>query len=209
MRDKFFVAANPTYGTAVAINADPGAIAATEGMLSIYNAATTSSNPNTIIVPQYIKLVNHVIGASGTNFTLKFSTDTANRYSSGGSTLTGNSTWAKTGLTRKTSGATIKFGDLTLAAATSEAQVGQVTIHWKTIAQSVGDIYLITFGDTATNSALVSAAAATAQTYHHSLQQVFLGRGASLICQPVSASAASTAATFLVEVGYLELKRSD
>jgi hypothetical protein len=205
--DMFFVGSNPTYGTAVAINKDPAAIAATEGMFCLNNAASASSLPNTRVCPTYIKLTTHVIGASGSNFTLKLSTDIINRYSSGGSAIAGKNTIAGADVTRRTPKGTCYFGDLTLAAASSEVQVGETTVHWKTIAQSVGDVYMFTFGDMPMPSALVSAAAATAQTYHFPLSPVFLKKGGSLIIQPLSASAATTAATFLVEVGWIEYKR--
>jgi hypothetical protein len=198
---------NGTFRTGIAINADPGAIAATEGMLCITNSATATSLPNTGIVPAYIKLVTKVVGASGTDFSIRFATDTADRYSSGGSTLTGNQTYVGSQVTRRTSKATIKFGDLTLAAATAEKAAGQVTFHSATAAQIVGDQYLITFGNYQMPSALISASAA--QTYSQAVSPVIIDRGACLIAQPFSTSAASTAANFEVEVGYYEVKRGD
>lgn len=202
-----FVAVNGTFRTGIAINTDPGAIAATEGMLSIYNSATASSLPNTKIVPAYIKLVTKVVAASGTDFSIKLAVDTANRYSSGGTALTGNQTLVGSAVTRRTTKATIYFGDLTLAAATSEKTVGQVTFHSATASQIVGDQFLITFGNYAMPSALISASAA--QTYSQSVMPVVLEYGSCLIAQPFETSAATTAANFEVEIGYYELFRGD
>ncbi len=206
-----YVAANGTFRTGIAINADPAAIAATEGMMSIYNSASrlSGSNNNTIIIPQYLKMVTKVVGASGTDFSLRFATDVINRWSSGGSALTGRETYVDTisSFTRRTSKATIKFGDLTLAAVSSEVQVGQVTLHAATAAQVVGDQFLITWGDFVAPQALLSPSAA--QSFSHSVQQCAIGSGSSLIIQPFSTSAASTAANFEVEFGYKEIKRGD
>jgi len=207
----FFVGYNTTFRTGLAINTDPGAIAATEGMLSIYNSAsrTETKNSKTHIIPCYIKLVTKVVGASGTDFSIRLANDTAIRYSSGGSALTTNQTYVDTisSFSRRTSKATIYFGNLTLAAATSEKQVGQVTFHSATAAQIVGDQYLITFGNFQMPSALVSTSAA--QTYSQSVMPVVLGPGTSLIAQPFSTSAATTEANFEVEIGYYEVERND
>lgn len=206
-----YVAMNATFGTAIAINADPGAIAATEGTLSIHNSAsrTGDSTRNTIIVPQYIRLICTVIPASGTTLLFRFANDVINRYSSGGSTLTPTETYVDTttSFARRTSKATIKFGDLTLAAASSEKQVGQAQMHSATVSGVIGDQYLITFGDYGNSNALMSASAA--QAYTHNCQKIYLGPGTSLIMQTVSASAATTAGQYYVEVGYQEIKRGD
>lgn len=202
----FYAAMNPTFRTGIDINADPGAIAATEGMMTIFNSGVNRLGPNAIIIPQYLKLVTKVKGASGTDFSIRLATDLVNRYSSGGSQLTGNETYAAKSLTRRTSRATIYFGDLTLAAATSEKIVGQVTFHSATTSQIVGDRYMIRFGDPDLPSALVSAAAA--QTQIETVQPVVLRPGGCLILQPFSTSAASTAAQFEVELGYMEINNS-
>jgi hypothetical protein len=208
-RRKYYVAHNATFRTGLNINADPGAIAATEGMMSVYNSAsrTSGSNKNTLIVPQYLKLVTKVVGASGTDFSIRIANDNTNRYSSGGASLTVSETYVDTftSFARRTSKATVKFGDLTLAAASSEKQVGQVTLHSATAAQVVGDQYLIVWGDPTIHSALLSASAA--QSYTQNVQQIVIAPGCSMILQPFSTSAASTAAQFEVEFGFLEIKR--
>ena len=204
-----YVGYNPTFGTAIAINADPGAIAATEGTLSIYNSATTSSNANTIVIPQYIKLICTVIPASGTTMLFRFANDVIERYSSGGTALTTNETFVstQTGFARRTPKAEIKFGDLTLAAASSEKQVGQLQTHSATASGVIGDQYLFRFGDAIGPDALLSASAAQGQV--HGLQEIALARGCSLIMQVVSASAATTGGSYYAEVGWQEIKRGD
>lgn len=204
-----FVANNATFGTAIAINADPGAIAATEGTLSLYNSAsrTGTTGKNTIIIPQYIKMFCNVVPASGTTLRVRFAVDVIKRYSSGGGALTVNETYSDTttGFARHTGYGQVYFGDLTLAAASSEVQVGQHLLHSATAAGIIGDQYLFVFDEPRNSNALMSASAAQAST--HNNQFVALGPGCSLIMQVVSASAASTAGTYEVEVGWREIKR--
>jgi len=210
-RRVFYVANNGTFRTGIDINADPTAISATEGMFSVYNSAsrTSGSNKNTLIVPMYLKLVVKTAAGSGTDFSMRIANDTINRWSSGGTALTPNETYVDTlsGFARRTSKATIKFGDLTLAAASSEKQIGQVTWHSATTSGIAGSQFLLTWGDTPQPSALISATAA--QTFHQGVQPTVIGPGCTMIIQPFETSAATTKANFEVEFGYAEVKRGD
>ena len=207
---KFYVGSN-TVGTAIATNTDPIAIAATEGMLSIYNSASTTGddNRNTIIMPLYIKLVCTVINASSTDFSMRVATDTIQRYSTGGTQLTMNSTFVNSdtaGAARPTAVGEVYFGDLTLAAVSSEAQIGQVVVRAGGSAQGqvVGDEYLIGFGNYQ-NSGNTTLSAAASKSMTKNLSPVFLGPGSSLIVQPLATAGAATGASFNVEVGVIEL----
>jgi hypothetical protein len=204
-KDKFFVA-NSAVGTPIAINADPTAIAATEGMMTVYNAATAASAPNTDIIPIALRLTAVTAATNGTTFDVKFSLDAKNRYSSGGTTITGTPTLISTTKTALTSKATVNFGDVTMAAASSEKVIDYVEVHSATAAQVAGDQYLFTFGNWGGSSALMSASAR--QNYHFSLPPVFIERGCTMYLQPLSASA-SAAATFIVNFVWIEGKRGD
>ena len=212
-KDKFYVASNPTYRTAIAINADPTAIAATEGCFSLFNTAVrtaaTSSNPNTVIIPLYIKMYCTVAAASATDWSFRLALDVKERYSSGGTALTVKNTFVDTltSFTAKTAKGEAYFGNLTLVAAGTESQVGNAKFHSATAGALVGDEYLITFGDWGGSSALLSASAA--QSYHHANSPVFIGPGCSLIMQPFGTSAATTAAQFEVECSWIEARRGD
>lgn len=201
-----YVAYNTTFRTGIDLNADPTAIAATEGMLSIYNSDTTG---NTIIVPQYMKLVTKTAAGSGTDFSIRFANDVIERYSSGGSALTMNETYVDnaTSFTRRTPKAEIYFGDLTLAAASSEKQVGQATFHSATASQIVGDQFVVAFGEALPGAMLISASAAARYTEVVPLTPI--GPGCSLIAQPFETSAATTEANFEVEISFFEIKRGD
>jgi len=204
-----YVAMNPTFGTDIPIITSPNAIEALEGCLSIFNSATASSNPNTIIIPQYVRLICTVVPASGTTLLFRLANDVKHRWSSGGTKLVPTETFVDTasGFARRTSKATIYFGDLTLSAASSEKQVGQAQFHSATLAGVIGDQYLFTFGDYGNTNAPMPASGA--MSYTHNCQKIYLGPGTSLIMQPLSASAAATAGEYYVEVGYQEIKRND
>lgn len=205
---KLYVASS-VVGTAIAINKDPGAYAATESMMTVFNNAAAGSNKNTIIVPQYLRLITRVIAASGASFEMTIQTDTVNRYTSGGTTLTGRNTHVQSGVTRRVSEAVINFGDIVSPAATSAVWTGNLLWHVSDIAQSVGDIFMITFGENDSSDGITGEAATTPQIYRQSVQPVFIGSGGSMILQVLEASAATTAATFDVEFAYLEANRSD
>jgi len=209
-KENFFVAHNATFKTAVAINATPTAISATEGMLSLYNSAsrTGASDRNVLVIPLYIKLIAGTAATSGTDFSTRVAVDVIDRYSTGGSALTVSSTYVDTlsSWTRRTAKSTVYFGDLTLAAASSEKQVGQQ--HWhiaSTAAQVAGDEFLLTFGDFQGPSALISSSAA--QKYHQVCTPVILAPGTSMIMQPFE-TAATGAAAFEIEMGIVEIKHS-
>ena len=103
----------------------------------------------------------------------------------------------------------INFGDIVSPAATSAVWTANLLWHVSDIAQSVGDIFMITFGTNDSTGAITGEAATTPQIYRQSVQPVFIGSGGSMVIQVLEASAASTAATFDVEFAYLEANRSD
>ena len=205
-KEKTFVAVNPTFGTDIAINADPGAIAATEAMLVLQNTASRSgvTNKNVIVVPKYIKLICTVSGASGTDFGVLLKTDTVNRYSSGGTELVGRSTYVDTtnSFARESPLAECYFGDITATAETSAVMVGQTWFRTDTAGALADDKYLIVFGE---SKAFHDGTAATQSMVVDCQDDIYLGPGCSLVIHPWSASAASTAAEFFVQVGWIEL----
>jgi len=205
---KYYVG-NNTFGTGININANPTAIAATEGALSIYNSAsyTGGDNKNCIIMPLYLKLVV-ATATDGTDLSFKFSTDVIERYSTGGTALTMNSTFVHANTTdnaRPTAVSEVYFGDLTFAAASSEKQVGDVQIRPASSAAGsvVGDEIMILFGGYGQTSETTVTAAAQ-KHMSKTLPPIFLGPGSSLIAQPFS-TGATTATNFYVECGVIEL----
>jgi len=205
-KDKFYVA-NSTVRTGIDNKADSQEISATEGMMTVYNSATASVNPNTVIIPLFLKLTAITAAGSGTTFDIKFSLDAKNRYTSGGTTLTGTPTLISTTATAKTAKATVNFGDITMPTASSEKVMDYVEVHSATASQIAGDQYYFSWGDQTMPSALKSASAA--QTYHFPMAPVFIERGCTMYLQPLEASSATDEANFMVSFGWIEANRGD
>lgn len=102
----YFKAINsvPETGIAQTIQAT---FLATNGLLNVFNNGTKN------IYLDYLRLINTVVGTSTTRSACLFSVDQINRYSSGGSLLTGVNANSGSALG---SSAVIRFGALTLAA---------------------------------------------------------------------------------------------
>lgn len=140
-----FVATNPTTGTGIASTAAATSRSPTVGLLNVFNGADTATGTN-IIIPVYLRLMATTANSNATNFRLAFYTDSANRYSSGGSAITevecvdsGQSDY-----TAPTSDATIHFGVLTLAAATDEQLIAHPMVAKTILAAS--DVIEVYFG---------------------------------------------------------------
>src|SRR3990167_11379924 len=120
IRDNLWRAGNPTVGTGIAYTNDTTAWSATAGIMNVYNSDTTVKR----LWIEPLKLVMRMtsINTSGTSLNLVFMTDTATRYSSGGTAITPTQiAWADpvyvSGYANHTNYATIHFGALVLGAA--------------------------------------------------------------------------------------------
>ena len=120
LRKSVFTFNNPTVGTGIALNADPTAIAETEASLIIdIPAASTAS----VTFLKSLKLTCTATGTAATKASLAFYKDSINRYSSGGSTLSGVSTSASSNTSNVgTAQSKVYFGDLIAAAASSAGE---------------------------------------------------------------------------------------
>ena len=206
VRNKFCYA-NPTFGTGIACNASPTAIAETEAMLVIDNSAVYGSGAATedvIVVPKRIHLRCTVDGAGASDFKLQFLLDKINRYSSGGTELTGNPTFIDTysGYTASTPVGKVYFGDVTALAASAAKQVYSIIV--KTAADpcyTVGDTYI--FDIEMGREGILNPTTTTA-TFPFRLPLIHIGRGSSLVVHPF-ATGATGAPSFEVEVETIEL----
>lgn len=123
LRKSIFTFNNPTVGTGIALNADPTAIAETEASLIV---DIPSSSTASITFIKEIKLTCTATGTAATKATLAFYKDSINRYSSGGTTLTGVSTSASSNSSSVgVAQSKVYFGDLT---ALSESSAGEELI---------------------------------------------------------------------------------
>ena len=101
---------------------------ATIGLLNIFNTGVPSGAENfknLLILPRKIQLTAKAANDNATDMYLHFYLDQKDRYSTGGTTLVPNATNSAStnGFARKTAGARVEFGELTLAAASSSDEV--------------------------------------------------------------------------------------
>lgn len=129
-KESCFMYNNPTVGTGIALNADPTVISAVESAIIIDNSANRSNNDNHHVILDYIKMTCTLPGTAATKARLAFYIDNVNRYSSGGTELTGKSTSYDTSAeyTDRTPKGKVYVGDLTAAAANNAKHLGTVLL---------------------------------------------------------------------------------
>jgi len=136
----YFVATNPTPGTAIAgISAADGYDDA-EALLFIRNDATAAEG--TRLYLDYILLSATAAGTNGTNFSYAMDCPTgATSYASGGSTITPVNVNRASSLTASV---TMKFGAVVTTTGTTERIVSHGPL--RSVIKLIGDKYLFTFG---------------------------------------------------------------
>jgi hypothetical protein len=156
------------------------------------------------VIPHYLRLTCTAAGASSTSSLFAISIDSANRYSSGGTDLSGLIYNCNTALGPSTSVSVLRFGTVTAAAAgagTRYVSHGQLKVQaapcWV-----VGDEVKIMFGDEAdagpTNGAATIAIA-------KNVGPVVLGaQNSSLILHLWNVANATTAPSWAVELAWWE-----
>ncbi|KKM88304.1 hypothetical protein LCGC14_1260130, partial [marine sediment metagenome] len=119
---------------------------ATLNLMTVFNSGADGGNSN-MIIPVRLWLRCTATNTSASQLNLVIYTDGINRYTSGGSTLTGTPIIqsGETGYVAPTSKATIKFGELVTTAASSEVRVYDREI--RTTILAVDDTFDIWFGD--------------------------------------------------------------
>jgi hypothetical protein len=137
----YFIATNPTPGTAIAGIAAADGLDDLEALVFLRNGASNDKQ----IHLDFILLQAAAAGTNGTNFAFAMKGDKGNsRYASGGSSITPvNTNMASS----RTSGIDrLQFGAVVPTAATSEARL----LHHgllRTVIKVIGDKYLFKFGD--------------------------------------------------------------
>jgi hypothetical protein len=193
----YFVATNPTIGTAVA-TAVNASYDITKGHFVIFNNNTTASGIR--CYPDYIKMIPTVAPASGTNAMYALQLDNTNRYSAGGAVGTvKNVNMDNTTKTSSTSvyaptGGTI----ITVGTATSAARiVGRGVL--RSVIPAVNDAMILKFGY-GNNISSATAAGTTVAV----APPIVVGPQQSLVVIIWYASNASTGISFEFEVGFTE-----
>lgn len=206
-KESYFTYNNPTVGTGVALNADPTVIAANEAAVIIDNSASRSSEENHHVILDYIKMTCTVSGANMTKARLAFYIDNINRYSSGGTELTGKSSSYDTlsGYADRTPKGKVYVGDLTAAAANSAKHIGTVLLRNDTQTApcfTVDDVYFLShFVEPGFEQ---DAATAPVIYKKEKIPYIVLGPGSSLIIAPLFPNAATTPPQFEFEIATVE-----
>ncbi len=205
LSERVFVSSTTEGATVgVAINGDPTAFAAAEGMLTIDNTATVASGENQWIIPISISLLCTVPG-EGTFAALNLIKDNAASWTSGGTTppavLTSVDTRA--GYSDRVAKGDIHFGNLVMPTGSARGQLGVYGIPLRNDGFLVGDTINLRFGSLGGNYAS-AATSAVMSVYNIDLPPVWIGRSCSIALQPLLTANAS-APSFTVNVVTLEL----
>lgn len=184
----YFVATNPTPGTPIAGKAAPTTLADTAALISFFNGNPASSKKRMYL--DFILLMVTAAGTSSTNFNLAVKGDTGNdRYTSGGSVITPvnpNMDSAAAAAVK------MRFGDLTIAAATPSARLLHRIIA-RTVIKVIGDLYLLTFGDSSPAAPGMPLEGTLQLERHIHCPPVIVGPQGSLLVHEFAAAQAAAA----------------
>lgn len=196
-------ATTPTWGTGIAISAAARtSFLATECTTLLRNTAGAGGK---YVIPMWVRMIITAAGTAGTNANFGLITDVINRYSSGGTTLTGTSgaNSAKTDAS-DTPVCTAYAGVVTASAASVPRLMGRSMAIARAAATAfvVGDEIMVTFGSAERVPSQVIAA--TASRYIVPFGPVAIAPGHSALVHFWSA-AQSAAPSAEYEVAWMEL----
>ncbi len=195
----YFLATNPTPGTGIAGHAAPTTIDDTKPFLLLRNGASPAANAKRCYL-DYIKLQTTAAGAGATTTLFGCKLDKgANRYTSGGSTLTP----VNPNMDSSASPAmTVKAGAVVAAAASADVRLltgGQLA---RSVVTVVGDTYLWVFGQGRQLSSMIVAGTAIANIVY-AMPPVVIGPEQMFLLHQGGASQ-SGAHSFEIEIGWTE-----
>lgn len=193
--------ASATPGTGVA-QAITTSFSATAVPLVMVNGSSTIR-----VIPHYIRLVNTAAGSTTTSSLAAVSIDSANRYSSGGTDISGLIYNSNSALGPATSVSVLRFGTVTASAAGAGTRyVSNVSLKVQAApCWTIGDEVLFTFGDPAMAGAAGSLAGATALSIVKNFGPVVLGgQNSSLLLHLWNVANATTAPSWALEMAWWE-----
>lgn len=190
-----YSATSPTADTGIAA-AVTASFSATAAFLSIFNNLAKDSS---VIIPRLLRLINTVVPASGTNFKGSIVTDSINRYSSGGSTLTGVGLH---GDQSRTSLAVINAGAVVAAAASAARVVAR--FQARSTIPVVGDEYIFDFGGMGQGGS-IPINGTNASRFIIPVPKIEIANGHTMLLHTWWASNGVTPPSFEVELTYDEI----
>jgi hypothetical protein len=197
----YFRATNATLGTGVAMGIQT-AFSATANVLLLLRSGSATKR----ITPHYIRLINTAAGASTTSSNVAVVLDTANRYSSGGTDLTGNIANAISSVAPSGSAVDVLRFNCTAAAAVAARTVGRAILKTQAApCWTVGDEVLLTFGDPAlgVQAGALNGAASVAITKNFG-PCVLQGQNHCLLVHMWNPANATTAPSWEFEIAWWE-----
>lgn len=196
----YFKACNATMGTGIAMGIQTSFSDTANVLLLMRNSSSTKR-----VIPHYVRLICTAAGASTTSSHMAIVTDTANRYSSGGTDLSSSIVNADTG-TANTSVVDALRYSCTAAAVSAKRQVARFGLKTQAAAcWAVGDEVLINFTDLATSAGhgLISGSAA-ASIVRNVGPVVLNGANHCMLLHMWNVANATTAPSWEIEVAWWE-----
>ena len=188
----YYVATNPTPGTAIVGIAAADGYDDTEALLTISNDHASKH-----VYLDYLHLVAKVAGSSGTDFAYAIDMATEATYASGGSAITPVDVNRET---NNTAPVTMYFGAVVTTTGTTEKIVSHGQLL--TVIKVIGDHFLFTFG----GEGLPPATAIMEGVAQHSVQRscppIVIPPGHALSFRDFATSQASAGAQYQFELGF-------
>ena len=205
LRESLFYVTNGTANTGIVITSLASSFAATKGFLNVYNSASATASPgqNQWIIPIFLRMRATRANTGASRFTVIGSLDNKDRYSSGGSGLSTlvvvPALDTATGYASRAAKATIKFGSLTLAAASTSVK-RVMNMQLTTNVAAAHDTLEIWFGPAFGPSTFASGK----HTVRYA-SMIWIGRGCSLALHNTTAGNQSQDIKPEVEFYYAEM----
>lgn len=192
----YWVATNPTIDTGIAGVTASQTAADTTPTLFIRNNSTTQN-----LYLDYIKLQVTAAGTNGTDFRYAVKIDKGvSRYTSGGSTITPVNPNTNIG-TATAPSATVKFGALTCAAATSDMRIISSGVLRTGVIKVIGDTYLFTCGGAMSATGVTGVAGTAVAQVVVSLPPIVLGPSDQLFLNEYATSQ-TVGASYTFDLGF-------
>lgn len=188
----YFVATNPTVGTAIAGIAAANGYDDTEALIYIANTHASKH-----VYLDFIELTATVAGASGTNFNYAMDVATSATYASGGTAIT------PTDVNRETDNAapvTMYFGAVVTTTGTTEKVMSAGRL--RTVIKVIGDQYLFTFAGGRLPMASTIMEGTAQASIHRSCPPIVIPPSHAFCFREWAASQAATGASYLFNVGF-------
>lgn len=194
----YFRAVNPTLGTGIAMGIQTAWSATANALLVMRSSSATKS-----IIPHYIRLINTVAGATTTSSRMAIAIDSANRYSSGGTDLTGQIVSPNSGLGPTSVVDVLRFGAVTAAAAVGARYLSNMVLKTQTApCWTVGDEVRIQFSEDADPG--LTSGSATLSIVKNVGPVILRGQNHCLLLHMWNPANATTAPSWEIEMAWWE-----